>query len=109
MNRSTHIAKKISPLPLKSADIFLCRPIFGIPFFFAVLSVVFFLSFGRIGNAIERILYSTLSRWGEFAEFALTRLGVSDFTVRYLIDGIYEALAAAVAFFPQTVIFFLLI
>ena len=58
---------------------------------------------------LERLLYAVLTRWGDAAALTLTRLGASDFAVRYLIDGVYEAFASAVAFLPQTVIFFLLI
>ena len=109
MNRSSHAEKKKKLSRTQIADRFLCRPVFGIPFFFAVLSLIFFLSFGGIGNAIERVLYALLLRYGDAAAIAMIRLGVSDLAVRYLIDGIYGAFASAVAFLPQTVIFFLLI
>lgn len=109
MNRSKHTEKRSPPSPSQVADRLLCRPVFGIPFFFAVLSLVFFLSFGGVGNMLERLLYAVLSRWGDAAALTLTRLGATDFAVRYLIDGVYEAFASAVAFLPQTVIFFLLI
>ncbi len=109
MQRSEYGTKKNPPSLSQYVDRFLCRPVFGMPFFFAVLSIVFFLSFGGIGKALERILYAVLSQWGDIASLALTRLGASELAVRYLIDGIYEAFASAAAFLPQTVIFFLLI
>lgn len=99
-----------SAIDLKgSADRLLCRPAFGIPFFFAVLFIVFHLSFYGIGETLSRFLESGLFRLGENAADALRRCGASDLTVRYLIKGVYTSLASAIAFFPQTVIFFLLI
>ncbi len=91
------------------ADRFLLRPLFGIPFFFAVLALVFFLSFYGIGDMLSRFAERILLRYGELTATLLRGLGASDFTVRYLIGGVYTALASAIAFLPQTVFFFLIV
>lgn len=92
-----------------AADGILCRPLFGIPFFFAVLALVFFLSFSGPGAAVSRFSEAILLRYdGIISEFLL-HLGVSDFTVRYLIGGVYAALVSAISFLPQTAVFFLFI
>lgn len=90
-------------------DRLLCCPVFGLPFFFAVLSFVLFLSFGSLGDALERILEAFLSNLGKSLAEGLLTLGASDHTVRYLIGGIYASFASAIAFLPQTLLFFLLI
>ena len=92
-----------------AADRLLCRPAFGIPFFFAVLAVVFSLSFYGIGDVLSRFLERVLLRRGRVAEELLLRHGAPPSAIRYLIVGIYDALASSIAFLPQTVIFFLLI
>ena len=90
-------------------DRLLCRPAFGIPFFFAVLSLVFFLSFRGLGGTLSTLLESALFRWCTRASHSLLYFGVSEYAVRYLIDGICTAIASALAFLPQTVVFFVLI
>ena len=92
-----------------SLDLLLCRPAFGLPFFFAVLSLVLFLSFGGVGDALERALEALLSDLGKSLAESMYARGASDFTVRCLIGGLYAALASAIAFLPQTLLFFVLI
>ncbi len=102
--------KKQNPSSLTDlADRLLCRPAFGIFFFFAVMSLVFFLSFRGIGGLLSDVLEAVLIRWGNTASLVLLRLGVSPLAVRYLTGGIYTAIASAIAFLPQTVVFFVLI
>ena len=97
-------AYRLSPADI--ADLLLCRPAFGIPFFLAVLSLVFFLSFCGIAQVLADQLLSVLLCLGSAASDTLREIGVSAHAVRYLIDGVYTAVASALAFLPQTVIFF---
>lgn len=99
-------ASRLSPTDM--ADLLLCRPVFGIPFFLAVLSLVFFLSFCGTAQALADRLLSVLLRWGDAASDTLCEIGVSALVVRYLIGGVYTAVASALAFLPQTLIFFTL-
>lgn len=99
--------KRLSPTD--TLDRLLFRPIFGIPFFFAVLSLVVFLSFYGIGGRLADVLETILFQIGESSARKFLQLGVSAFAVHYLIDGIYAAIASAIAFLPQTLIFFLLV
>ena len=91
-----------------AADRLLFRPVFGIPFFFAVLTLLFFLSYHGIGGVASRLLEALFLRWRGAFSHTLRRLGVSAFAIRYL-DGIYSSIASAIAFLPQTAVFFLLV
>ena len=92
-----------------AVDRLLFYPLIGIPFFFAVMSLVFFLSFGGIGGWLSDALEAFFFRWKAVLSEALLRHGVSEITVRFTVGGIYTAVTSAVAFLPQTVIFFLFI
>lgn len=92
-----------------AADRLLCRSAVGLPFFFAVMALVFFLSFSGPGDLAARLAERELLFLGDRLKTALETFGVSDRSVRYLIDGVYTGVASAVAFLPQTAIFFFLI
>ena len=92
-----------------AVDRLLFRPLIGIPFFFAVMSLVFFLSFRGIGGRLSDALEAVFLRWGTAISEALLRRGVSALAVRFAVGGIYTAVTSAAAFLPQTAVFFLFI
>ena len=101
--------KQNCPSLTDTLDRLLFCPLIGIPFFFAVMSLVFFLSFSGIGGWLSDTLEAVFLRWGAMLSEILLRHGVSEITVRFIVGGIYTSVTSAVAFLPQTVIFFLLI
>lgn len=90
-------------------DRIICRPYIGIPLFFAVVFLVFLLTFSSIGGYLSEQLENLFSYFGSGLYTLLTRLGVSEGIRRFLTDGIFSGVAAVLSFMPQTAILFLLL
>lgn len=90
-------------------DCVICRPHIGIPLFFAVVFLVFLLTFSSVGGYLTEQLENLFSYLGHGLYILLGRIGVSEGIRRFLTDGIFSGVAAVLAFMPQTAILFLLL
>lgn len=90
-------------------DAFICRPIVGIPLFFAMMSLVFFLTFSSLGGWLSEGLEKMFLMLCDLGKLALTHAGVSEWLCLFLTDGIWMGVASVLAFIPQTAILFLLL
>ncbi len=90
-------------------DAIICRPIIGIPLFFAVMLLVFFLtfsSFGALGSVYLEMIFTEISA---YMRTFLLYLGVNDLACRFLTDGVWMGVAEVLSFIPQTAILFFLL
>lgn len=108
------LKKTVKREPKKSTftdrlDRIICRPYIGIPLFFAVVFLVFLLTFSSIGGYLTEQLENLFSYFSGGLYTLLTRLGVSEGIRHFLTDGIFSGVAAVLSFMPQTAILFLLL
>ena len=91
-------------------DAIVTHPILGLPIFFAVLYVLFHVTFNWIGAPLSDLL-------GAFIEgpistgvvFVLTQLGASGFIQDLLIDGVIAGVGGVLVFVPQIFVLFFFI
>ncbi len=104
MNRHTTCFQKEYPI-----DRFLCRPLIGIPFFFAVMSLVFFLTFSSPGGMVSACLEQVFSALSSLLKTFFLRIGIGEYLCRFLTDGVWMGVASVLSFMPQTAILFFLL
>ena len=81
----------------------------GIPLFFAVVFLIFLLTFSSVGSYLTDRLEDAFSILGNELHQLLTRLGVSEGIRRFVLDGIFSGVASVLSFMPQTAILFMLL
>ena len=89
------------------ADNILMHKVLGIPIFFAVMTLVYFLSMkvgGFIGGGIEN-LFGGIS---EKTSIALYNAGVSQWIISLLCDAVINSIGGVTSFLPQILILFML-
>ena len=90
-------------------DACICRPIIGIPLFFAVMCAVFFLTFSSLGNALSAYMEHIFSILSVYLQNWLSHLGSSAWLCRFIVDGVWMGIASVLSFIPQTAILFFLL
>lgn len=104
------VTKALTGTPFSDRiDRLLCRPYFGIPFFFAVIFAVFLLTFSGIGSGLTALLDRAFMRIGDGLSALLIRLGTAEYTASFITDGIFHGVCSVLSFMPQTAILFLLL
>ncbi len=112
--------KKLNELSKShKADNILTHKVFGLPIFFAIMFVMFFLVFGKIEIAgmtimMPGVLFATgieflIGKIGEWLSQFLTFANASDWSAGLVIDGIYGGVGAVFGFLPYILIMYLLI
>ncbi len=99
---------KNSSLPKYSFDQILCKPLIGVPLFFFVVFLIFFLTFfagGRVSAWMEDIF----AQITVFLHHLLNALHVTDWLIRLLIDGVWVGMTSVLSFLPQTAIIFFIL
>ena len=87
-------------------DAVLTHPIFGVPIFFCIMALVFFLTF-TIGDALAELLSSALDIFSGRVEVLLAALEVSPWLQSLIIDGIISGVGGILTFLPNIFILFL--
>lgn len=90
-------------------DQIICRPCVGIPLFFAVIFVIFLLTFSSVGKYLTDRLEDAFTLLGAELHRLLARLGVPEGIRRFVSDGIFSGVASVLSFMPQTAILFMLL
>jgi len=88
------------------ADDIMTHPVFGIPAFFLIISVVFFLTF-TVGDFLKGYLETGLYSLSLTARMLLTGFHVSDWLTSLLVDGILAGAGGVLTFLPNLVMLFL--
>ena len=81
----------------------------AIPFFIAIMGVVFWLTFNVIGAWLQDLMAMGVDRLTELTDAALTAAGVNEAIHSLIIDGIFEGVGSVLSFLPiiVTMFFFL--
>jgi len=90
-------------------DSILTHRIWAIPSFLVIMLIVFFLTFGVIGNGLSELLVLGLSSLSNMIDWALTQYGLNQVVHSLVINGIFRGVGAVLSFLPiiVTLFFFL--
>ncbi len=90
-------------------DHLICRPFIGIPLFFLVMSLVFFLTFSSLGAWASAWLETIFEVLVFRLKGLLQSMNVHPFLCRFLTDGVWKGISSVLSFIPQTAILFCLL
>lgn len=87
-------------------DAVLTNRFLGMPIFFAIMAIVFILTFS-IGDAIKGVFELIISQISDFIANALITLGTSELLNSLIVDGIVAGVGGILSFLPNIFILFL--
>lgn len=87
-------------------DEVLTHPFWGMPIFFGVMAVVFFLTF-FVGDALKGVFEVVLSQSSNGALYLLEQINVAPWLVSLIVDGIIAGVGGILTFLPNIFILFL--
>lgn len=87
-------------------DGLLTHPVWGIPVFFGIMALVFFLTF-TVGDFLKGYFEQALSVFSDYSLAALTAAGVSQWIISLVVDGIIAGVGGILTFLPNIFILFL--
>ncbi len=88
-------------------DRILTHKYFGIPIFFGIMFLVFWITFGAIGAPLQGLLEEIIAFATDAVSNIMTRAGVSSGLHSLVIDGIFAGVGSVLSFLPLIVILFL--
>ncbi len=93
----------------KKIDSILTGRFTGIPMFIGIMGIVFWLTFGVIGAALQAVLESAIGALTAMADSALAAANVNAALHSLIIDGIFNGIGSVLSFLPiiVTLFFFL--
>ena len=80
--------------------------IFAIPLFFAIMLVVFWLTFGVIGTPLSNLMSAGIDWLTDAANGLLTSYGINPVIHSLVIDGIFAGVGSVLSFLPVIVVLF---
>ena len=87
-------------------DSVLTHKIWAIPAFLGIMLLVFWLTFGVIGNRLSNLLLLGIDALSNIISRALTEYGLNHVIHSLIIDGIFAGVGAVLSFLPIIVILF---
>lgn len=87
-------------------DQVLTHPVWGIPVFFGIMALVFFLTF-TVGDFLKGYFEQGLGMFSEQALMLLEGAGVSSWLISLIVDGIIAGVGGILTFLPNIFILFL--
>lgn len=90
-------------------DSLLTHRFLAIPIFLCIMALVFWLTFGLIGQGLSDLLGMGLDQLTALADAALTRYGINPVVHSLIIDGVFAGVGSVLSFLPiiVTLFFFL--
>ena len=79
----------------------------ALPIFFAVMGLVFYLTFIVIGPWLQDLLDELIGSFTDLVDNAMTSAGVNEVIHHMVIDGIFEGVGSVLSFLPIIVVMFL--
>lgn len=89
----------------EKADRFLTHPLWGVPIFLAILALVFFLTF-TVGDFLKGYFEMALDWFSVSVNSLFHTIGVSDWLISLIVDGIIAGVGGILTFLPNIVILF---
>lgn len=80
--------------------------VFAIPLFFAIMILVFYLTFGLIGKVLSDLLATGIGALSGVLDNLLTAYGLNPLVKSLLIDGAFAGIGSVVSFLPYIVVLF---
>lgn len=87
-------------------DRVLTHPVWGIPIFFFIMALVFFLTF-TVGDAIKGVLELGIDWFSETVYNGLKSVHVASWLISLIVDGIITGVGGILSFLPNIAILFL--
>ncbi len=87
-------------------DRFFAQSWLAVPFFFAVMGFIFWLTFGLPGQALSALFADVLHVVGKVLHIGFRRLSIAPFWVGLLLDGVWNGIQALLTFLPQLSLLF---
>ena len=90
-------------------DKLLTHKYFAIPIFLGIMALIFYLTFGPIGQALSDLLAEGIEALSGVCDQALTAYGINPVVKSLVIDGIFAGVGSVLSFLPiiMTLFFFL--
>lgn len=106
--RDTVIKKQETKEQIRSEKIdrILTHKYLGIPIFFGIMFLVFWLTFGAIGAPLQGYLETAIGALTEMVSEAMKAAQVSSWVYSLVIDGIFAGVGSVLSFLPLIVILF---
>ena len=83
------------------------HPIWGIPLFFTMLGLMFYLAFGPVGSGLQQLCDRAVNRdLAQGVSWLLQRVQAPDWCRGMLCDGVIRGVGSVVCFLPQLAILF---
>lgn len=98
--------KQDKELMTDKADRVLAHPVLGVPIFLFIMAVVFFCTF-TIGDALKGVFESGLDILSQNILEFLISVGVKQFLISLIVDGIIAGVGGILTFLPNIIILFL--
>lgn len=90
-------------------DRLICKKYIGIPLFFAVMLITFYLSFSWLGEIAEKYFSMALAELASKMLALFSRLGANVLILDFIEKGICQGVLAVLSFLPQTAVLFLIL
>lgn len=90
-------------------DRIICKKYIGLPLFFAVVFLMFAVTFSGAVKALSELLVSLSDRLSEAVSAWLSSMGAGAFTVGLISEGLIKGTGAVLSFLPQTAALFFML
>ena len=81
----------------------------AVPAFLAIMALVFWLTFGVVGAALQGLLENLVDAGIEAADVALAAFGTNEVVRSMVVDGVLTGVGSVISFLPIIVVLFLLL
>ncbi|MDD2494333.1 MAG: ferrous iron transport protein B [Tissierellia bacterium] len=90
----------------EKVDKILTHKYFGIPIFFGIMFLIFWITFGAVGAPLQEIFEEGIAVITELVSSLIIDAGVSEVIHSLVIDGIFAGVGSVLSFLPLIVILF---
>ncbi|MDR1740347.1 MAG: ferrous iron transport protein B [Synergistaceae bacterium] len=91
------------------ADVILTHKFFAIPIFFGIMGLIFWLTFGVVGQPLSDALGTLIDSLSGWVGDGLDAVGINPFMRRFIVDGVLTGVGTVVSFVPVIAVMFFLL
>lgn len=78
----------------------------ALPVFLGLMALIFYLSFGPLGNYLSELVEALVAALGENVQSALNRYGMNPVVISFVVDGVFAGVGSVLSFLPVIVMLF---